>query len=313
MSNKLGTTTSSSCLLPPCCAWACISTGEIGVRQSYGEYKGTVEPGLSSYNCCTESITPVSLATQQMQCRSDCKTKDNVTVEVATAIQYHVEKEQVKVALFDVANPKQQIQACVDDVLRSTLPTLDLDEAYASKEILVAQIQAKVKEAMQPFGFHISNVLLTDLKPETSVLTAMNQINTEKRLRQAAIEKAESDKFVLIKKAEAEAESTYLSGIGLARMRTAIADGYKGSITKIGDDVGLPSKDIVHMILMTQYLDNMDSFAKNTSSSILLPHGPGVVADIEKQVSAGFSGQPAMTSRTISNSGSAPVLEPIMR
>jgi hypothetical protein len=118
---------------------------------------------------------------------------------------------------------------------------------------------------------------------------------------------------VLIKKAEAEAESTYLSGIGLARMRTAIADGcgaclpfcspgvpffresvdcqlsvilslprlsrfncrYKGSITKIGDDVGLPSKDIVHMILMTQYLDNMDSFAKNTSSSILLPHGPG--------------------------------------
>lgn len=312
---NLGTTTSGSCVIPPIFGYACIATGEIGVRQSYGEFKGIEQPGCSSYNCCIEQITPVSLATQQMLCRSDCKTKDNVTVEVFTAIQYNVEESQVRVALFEVANPKQQIQACVDDVLRSTLPSLDLDEAYASKEVLVSSIKSKVKESMSAFGFHISNVLLTDLKPEQSVLLAMNQINTEKRLREAAIEKAESDKFVLIKEAEAEAESTYLSGVGLARMRTAIADGYKGSIDAMTQEIGLPPKDVIHMIMMTQYLDNMDSYAKNTSSSILLPHGPGVVSDLERQVKQGFSQPDKVSAKQNSFFGSlkSPVLDPIER
>jgi regulator of protease activity HflC (stomatin/prohibitin superfamily) len=69
-----------------------------------------------------------------------------------------------QVALFDVANPNQQIQACVDDVLRSTIPTLDLDEAYSAKEQMVQSILLSVKTSMQPFGFNISNVLVTDLQ-----------------------------------------------------------------------------------------------------------------------------------------------------
>lgn len=259
------------------------------MEQHFGKFQGIHEAGCQMYNCITTSMTPVSLATQQLICSSDCKTKDNVTLTVRTAIQYKVEKESVKVALFDVANPREQIQACVDDVLRSTLPTLDLDEAYSAKEHMVQSILTSVKASMQPFGFHISNVLVTDLQPERSVLDAMNQINAQRRLREAAVEKAEADKIVLIKKAEADAESKYLSGVGLARMRTAIADGYKDTINSMTtDNEALSPHDIVHMMLTTQYLDTLNGFATDTHNSILVPHGPGVVKDIESQVRDGF-------------------------
>jgi len=45
----------------------------------------------------------------------------------------------------------------------------------------------------------------------------MNEIETAKRLRIAAVDQAEAEKIKLVKAAEAEAESKYLSGVGIAR------------------------------------------------------------------------------------------------
>ena len=57
----------------------------------------------------------------------------------------------------------------------------------------------------------------------------------------------------VIKRAEAEAESKYLSGVGLARMRTAIAEGYKDTIKSMTDgNDALSPHDVVHMMLTTQ-------------------------------------------------------------
>ncbi len=50
----------------------------------------------------------------------------------------------------------------------------------------------------------------------------MNEINSSKRLKYAVAEKAEGDKILQVKAAEAEAESKYLSGVGVAKQRKAI-------------------------------------------------------------------------------------------
>ena len=62
---------------------------------------------------------------------------------------------------------------------------------------------------------------------DLQVVEAMNQINAERRLRLAAEEKAEGNKILVIKAAEADAESKYLSGVGLAKRRSAIIAGLK--------------------------------------------------------------------------------------
>lgn len=65
-------------------------------------------------------------------------------------------------------------------------------------------------------------VLITDLDPDQRVKDAMNEINSSKRLKYAAAERAEGDKILQVKAAEAEAESKYLSGVGVAKQRKAI-------------------------------------------------------------------------------------------
>ena len=52
---------------------------------------------------------------------------------------------------------------------------------------------------------------------------------TAARMRVAANEKAEAEKILQIKRAEGEAKSKYLSGLGIARQRQAIVDGQRDS------------------------------------------------------------------------------------
>mmetsp|Transcript_43558 Transcript_43558/g.59491 ORF Transcript_43558/g.59491 Transcript_43558/m.59491 type:complete len:140 (-) Transcript_43558:122-541(-) len=130
------------------------------------------------------------------------------------------------------------------------------------------------------------DVLITDLSPERSVLDAMNEINASRRKREAAIEKGEADKILIVKAAEADAESKYLSGVGVARMRTAITDGFKNSVSAMSE-TGIDAHDAIHMMLVTQYLDTLKDLGQS-NATIMVPHGPGAMKDIESQVRDGF-------------------------
>merc|ERR1712238_127601 len=112
---------------------------------------------------------------------------------------------------------------------------MDLDEAFSAKDHMVLNILSSVKRSMSPHGYNIINVLITDLRPEHSVLQAMNEINAARRQRDAAADRGEADKILKIKAAEADAEAKYQSGLGIARMRKAVADGFKDSMTSISE------------------------------------------------------------------------------
>mmetsp|Transcript_21538 Transcript_21538/g.64284 ORF Transcript_21538/g.64284 Transcript_21538/m.64284 type:complete len:304 (-) Transcript_21538:60-971(-) len=280
-----------------CCT--CVPTGSVGVVQNLGRYSGFVNPGLTIYCPVTHEITTVSLALKQINCTTSCKTKDNVTLEIATAVQYRINKDMVRAAVFEIENPVKVIEAQIDNMVRSTLPYMDLDEAYSNKDDICNDILRSVRVSMAKYGYNIESVLVTDLKPERSVLQAMNQINAARRNREAATEEAEAAKILQVKGAEAEAEAKYLSGMGVARMRKAMAEGIQESMQTMSQG-GLTPQEAMHMMVQTQYLDTLKDFANsNSQSSIMVPTGPGAAAEIEAQVRAGFlpvaSSAPAQT------------------
>jgi regulator of protease activity HflC (stomatin/prohibitin superfamily) len=118
----------------------------------------------------------------------------------------------------------------------------------------------------------------------------LNIVTTAARLRLAANEKAEAEKILQIKRAEGEAESKYLSGLGIARQRQAIVDGLRDSVLAFSQNVpGTSAKDVMDMVLVTQYFDTMkDIGASSKSSSVFIPHGPGAVRDVATQIREGL-------------------------
>jgi hypothetical protein len=86
----------------------------------------------------------------------------------------------------------------------------------------------------------------------------MNEINSSKRMKYAIAERAEGDKILQVKAAEADAEAKYLSGVGVAKQRKAIVDGLRSSIVEFDRNVvGSSTKDIVTLLLVTQYFDTV--------------------------------------------------------
>ncbi|CAF2145113.1 unnamed protein product [Brassica napus] len=143
---------------------------------------------------------------------------------------------------------------------------------------------------MSAYGFEIVQTLIVDIEPDEHVKRAMNEINAAARMRLAANEKAEAEKILQIKRAEGEAEAKYLSGLGIARQRQAIVDGLRDSVLGFSVNVpGTTAKDVMDMVLVTQYFDTMKEIgASSKSSAVFIPHGPGAVRDVATQIRDGL-------------------------
>jgi len=136
---------------------------------------------------------------------------------VQCSVQYNVIIDEVYAAFYRLTNAQQQITSYVFDVIRSSLPRMDLDKAFASKDDIASDVKRELQENMKAYGYKIVEALITDLDPAPRVKASMNEINASKRLREAALYKADADKIRQVKAAEAEAEARYLSGMGIAK------------------------------------------------------------------------------------------------
>ncbi|KAF3552317.1 hypothetical protein DY000_02003474, partial [Brassica cretica] len=209
---------------------------------------------------------------------------------VVASIQYRVLVDKASDAFYRLSNPTSQIKAYVFDVIRACVPKLNLDDVFEQKNEIAKSVEEELDKAMTAYGYEILQTLIIDIEPDQQVKRAMNEINAAARMRVAANEKAEAEKIIQIKRAEGEAESKYLSGLGIARQRQAIVDGLRDSVLGFAGNVpGTSAKDVLDMVMMTQYFDTMrDIGAHSKSSSVFIPHGPGAVADVATQIRNGL-------------------------
>lgn len=239
----------------PCCI--CVSTSEVVVIERLGKFDRMQPAGLGVVVCPFEqNAGAVSFRVQQLDVRVETKTKDNVFLTAVVSVQYQVIREKVYEAFYSLTNTQQQITAHVYDVMRSQLPTLELDAVFEAKEDLALAVKNALQVTMSEYGYQILQALITDIDPDNRVKQAMNEINSAKRLKYAVAEKAEGQKILQVKSAEAEAEAKYLSGVGVAKQRKAIVDGLRTSIVDFSEGVqGASSKDVMDLLLLTQYFD----------------------------------------------------------
>ncbi len=72
-----------------------------------------------------------------------------------------------------------QIKSYVFDVIRSSIPLLLIDDAFASKDTLAHAVRDRIATLMSEYGYEIIAALVVDIKPDRAVKIAMNEINGE--------------------------------------------------------------------------------------------------------------------------------------
>ncbi|KAK1312740.1 Hypersensitive-induced response protein 1 [Acorus calamus] len=275
-------------------AFGCLQVDQsnVAIKENFGKFADVLEPGCHFLPWCLGSQVAgyLSLRVQQLDVHCETKTKDNVFVTVVASIQYRALAEKASDAFYKLSNTREQIQAYVFDVIRASVPKLNLDDVFEQKNDIAKSVEQELEKAMSMYGYEIVQTLIVDIEPDVHVKRAMNEINAASRMRVAANEKAEAEKILQIKHAEGDAESKYLAGLGIARQRQAIVDGLRDSVLAFSVNVpGTTAKDVMDMVLVTQYFDTMKEIgASSKSSSVFIPHGPGAVRDISSQIRDGL-------------------------
>ncbi|KAL3697420.1 hypothetical protein R1sor_011496 [Riccia sorocarpa] len=278
-----------------------VDQSTVGMQEQFGKFKKVVRPGIHFVPwCCGINIAGrLSLRVQQLDVRCETKTKDNVFVNIVASVQYRAIQEAAFDAYYKLTNPRSQIQSYVFDVVRASVPKMILDDVFEQKSEIARNVEEQLEKAMTNYGWEIVQTLIVDVEPDETVKKAMNEINAAQRSRLATREKAEAEKLLQVKRAEAEAESKYLSGVGIARQRQAIVDGLRESVVAFSHNVpGTSAKDVLDMVMVTQYFDTMKEIgASSKNSTVFIPHGPGAVGDVAEQIRNGLLQGSAGTPR----------------
>jgi regulator of protease activity HflC (stomatin/prohibitin superfamily) len=264
-----------------------VKTAEVAVITRFGRFLRVAEPGLNFKMPFIDLVAGrVSLRVNQITLTMETKTKDNVFVTIPISVQNRVRPEKVFDAYYKLANPTQQIQSYVEQVILGHVPGMTLDEVFASQSGIAAAVKKELDADMATFGYEIVNVLVTDIVPDAKVKSAMNDINAAQREQVAANARGEAEKILVVKKAEAEAESKALQGQGIANQRKAIIEGLQGSIEQFQKVVGGTStSEVMQLVLVTQYFDTIKSIGEmDKTNTLFLSHSPGAVRDISEQV-----------------------------
>jgi regulator of protease activity HflC (stomatin/prohibitin superfamily) len=264
-----------------------VNTAEVAVLTRFGKFLRVADPGLNWKRPFFDAVAgKVSLRVVQISLTMETKTKDNVFVTIPISVQHRVRPEKVYDAFYRLSDPTGQIKSYVEQVILGHVPGMTLDEVFASQSSIAAAVKQELDADMATFGFEIVNVLVTDIVPDEKVKSAMNDINAAQREQVAANARGEAEKILVVKKAEAEAESKALQGQGIANQRKAIIEGLQTSVEQFQKAVeGASSKEVMQLVLVTQYFDTLKSIGENDKTSTLfLSHSPAAVKDVSDQI-----------------------------
>src|SRR6202140_5917413 len=209
-------------------SWFTVEQQEVAIIQRLGKFLHIARAGLNfKVPLIDQVVANVNLRVQQLTVKVETKTRDNVFVHVTVAVQFSVFPDKVYQAYYSLTDATPQITAFVFDVVRAHVPSLDLDDVFLKKDEVAQAVKGSLGAQMSEYGYDILTALVTDIDPDERVKAAMNEINANQRLLEAAKAKGEAEKVLKVKQAEAEAESKALQGNGIANQRKAIIEGLK--------------------------------------------------------------------------------------
>lgn len=249
-------------LLP--CTNCCIAVPQdrwIAVEQ-FGKFEAVLEPGLhfaglDLLGCCVQ-FRSTNKRVQQQLCKITSITKDKLFIAVHVAVQRSVLPENVGQAIYSVTDMGKQVEAAVADIVRSLVPQYTLDEFFALSEELSQSIRTPLVEQIGQYGIHIHQVNVTDIKPASDVVEAMNNVKVQSNFLQKSILEADATKICTVRRAEAEADALELQGQGTARLRGAIVSGISGAIEQ------LTTSQTVELMLMSEYCEMLKALVSKS-------------------------------------------------
>lgn len=242
------------------------------VVEFLGKYKRTMTTGLNLKVPFLERIAnTVSMRQQNFVIGGKYPSADKVIVDVATNLIFEVnsEDEGIKKFTYALLNPRQSMEATIENSLRTYIAKETHEGILEKKEELALHIQTDLETQFREWGMKIKSFQITNVNFPLTITDAMSEVVASQQLRKAAENKGEAAKIQAVKEAEGEKERKRLQGEGIALEREAIAEGLRKSIETVQKTTNQSSTEILAILNLTQYLDTLKSVGSSPNSKVI--------------------------------------------
>ena len=153
-----------------------IKEAEQGIVLKFGEYAGTVEPGINWKWTFIDRIIPVDMqSTREMPSSGFMLTKDENVVRVEMQIQYRV--VDARNYVFSVTNADDSLNQSLDSALRYVVGHANMDDILTSgRETIRQSVWEELDKIIEPYnlGLVIVDVNFKDARPPNEVKDAFD-------------------------------------------------------------------------------------------------------------------------------------------
>ncbi|CAK8717543.1 Regulator of protease activity HflC (Stomatin/prohibitin superfamily) [Candidatus Electronema halotolerans] len=271
-------------------------------RQEYiverlGKYRTTLEAG---FHILVPFLDKVAYKTNLKERAVDidsqtCITADNVSLAVDGVM--YIQVVNSRQAVYGVENYYGAASQLAQTSLRSAIGKMPLDKTFESRETLNQQVVEALDEAAQNWGIKLFRYEIKDIKPNPSILEAMEKqmrAEREKRAeiarsegdRQAVINRAEGDRQEAIAKSEGEKMKRINEAEGRAQEILKVASATAEGIRKVAESLAVPGGiEAARLDVAKKYLDEFGKLAKENNTMIL----PGNLTDVAGMIATAMS------------------------
>ena len=198
-----------------------IKEAEQGIVLRFGEYSGTVEPGINWKWTFIDRIIPVDMqSTREMPSSGFMLTQDENVVNVEMQIQYRV--VDARNYIFSVTNADDSLNQSLDSALRYVVGHAKMDDILTSgRETIRQAVWQELEGIIEPYnlGLIIVDVNFKDARPPNEVKDAFDDAIS-----------AQEDEVRFLREAEAYARGIEPRARGRVKRMEQEALAYKSEI-----------------------------------------------------------------------------------
>ncbi len=249
------------------------------VVERFGKYTKTLKTGL---NFIVPVIDKVSskvdiLETQLEELRISVVTKDNVEVDLISAVFYRVTNAEKSVYRID--NVANAIEQTSKSIIRSEGGKLDLDALQSSRDSMNIQVYEQLKKAAEIWGIEVTRAEILDVQLDEETKEAQRQQLNAERKRRATVAEAEGQKETIelnadanLYKAEKEADAIKVKADAEAYKVKLLADAEAEQTKVVGDAIKKHGQAAINFEIMKRQVDGLTELASsNTTKTLIMP------------------------------------------
>ena len=246
------------------------------VVERFGKYTKTLRTGL---NFIVPVIDKVSskvdiLETQLEELRISVVTKDNVEVDLISAVFYRVTNAEKSVYRID--NVANAIEQTSKSIIRSEGGKLDLDALQSSRDSMNIQVYEQLKKAAEIWGIEVTRAEILDVQLDEETKEAQRQQLNAERKRRATVAEAEGQKETIelnadanLYKAEKEADAIKVKADAEAYKVKLLADAEAEQTKVVGDAIKKHGQAAVNFEIMKRQVDGLTELASSGQTKTL--------------------------------------------